>query len=418
MIASLARRLGIIPLVCCFLVVFSGSPSPAQQPEPVQTAPGQAAAAPQHATAQLPSAGSRSAVTGSEASAFGASASGSASHSEITEEQLRQQLSGKTWYLRGMQLGDNLNFDRNGQMLDHATPGSYTLCLVRIEKVHLSHKRLELEGARYALHFLGALPYEDPQKSVEMIRITPKKKVLRITVARQEVVKPHKARKTRQPKTPAANAAALPDTTAKSDAKTADVKTTDGKTTDSPAVAAETLRRALDRILAPSLDDRMLASLPDDWQLYYAAQRSGRPFEPAGLLPASALHPRARLLKIMDPPSNPIAQANGIAGRALYRVVIEPSGKPGRIAIVRPIGFGLDENAVAAIRAASFQPAESAGHPAAEALDLAILFRIYSQRTSVLATGDKSKPAPAAANPSTPTGATLPGPYSVEKPQP
>ncbi len=396
MIASFARRTGMILLVCCSPVVFSGSSSLAQQ-----TAHLQPEAAPQHAMEQLASAGPSSA----------ASTSGATRQPEITEEQLRQQLSGKTWYLRGMQLGDSLNFDWNGRMLDHATVGSYTLCLVRIEKVHLTHKRLELEGARYALHFLGALPYENPQKSVEMIRITPKKKMLRITVARQEVVKPHKSRKPQKRMTPPANATTLPDT-----ASMPESKATDGKTTESAAVAAETLWLALDRILAPSLDDRMLASLPDDWQLYYAAQRSGRPFEPAGLLPVSELHPRARLLKIMDPPSNAVAQANGIAGRALYRVVIEPNGKPGRIAIVRPIGFGLDENAVAAIRAASFQPAESAGHPAAEALDLAILFRIYSKLTSALAVGDRSKAALPTANP--PTGATLPGPYSVEKPQP
>jgi hypothetical protein len=39
--------------------------------------------------------------------------------------------------------------------------GSYTLSGVQIDKVRLTKHKVELEGARYALHFLGALPYEE-----------------------------------------------------------------------------------------------------------------------------------------------------------------------------------------------------------------------------------------------------------------
>ena len=35
------------------------------------------------------------------------------------------------------------------------------------------------EGVRYGLHFLGALPNEDPTKAVDKVEITPKKKVVR-----------------------------------------------------------------------------------------------------------------------------------------------------------------------------------------------------------------------------------------------
>ena len=326
-----------------------------------------------------------------------------------TEDALRRQLIGKTWYLRGLELGDTLRFSMRGQPLDHVETGSYTLCLVRIDKVQLTHKRLELEGARYALHFLGALPYEDPQKSVEEIRITPRKKLLRITIEREPVVKPKKSRTDKKHPTPtrpaetAANGAdahgAETDGTAANHAGTAD-------TTDSPAVAAQTLSHALERILAPSLDAPMLASLPDDWQLYYAAQRSGHAFAPGGdVLPSSAVERSARLLKVIDPASNSFAQTNGIAGRALYRVVVSADGRPERIAILRPIGFGLDENAVAAIQSASFAPAVQSGHPVAESLDLGVMFRIYSKRTDVTNKADAGKATP---------GPSLPGPYSVK----
>ena len=167
------------------------------------------------------------------------------------------------------------------------------------------------------------------------------------------------------------------------------------------------LEQALDRIFAPIVDETMLATLPDYWQRYYKARLDGHaPDMNAGdSLPASAVDRPARLLKAVDPASNEYAQANGIAGRALYRVVVEANGKPGNIAIMRPIGFGLDEHAIAAIQAATFAPAMKADLPVAEVLDLAVMFRIYSKRTDEL--GKKS----VATEPSSPA---LPGPYSVK----
>ena len=122
---------------------------------------------------------------------------GGKSSAEITEEQLKQMLVGKDLFLRGGYLGDTISFNQNGMLNGHAPYGSYTLCSVEIDKVHLSKHKLELEGARYGLHFLGALPYEDPTKAVDRVRITPKKKELRLTIDRETVVK---AKKEKEPK--------------------------------------------------------------------------------------------------------------------------------------------------------------------------------------------------------------------------
>ena len=75
-----------------------------------------------------------------------------------------------------------------------ATPpqGSYTLSLIEIDRVHLTKHKVELEGVRYGLHFLGELPYEDPANAVDKVRITPKKKIVKITIDRELVVKPKK----------------------------------------------------------------------------------------------------------------------------------------------------------------------------------------------------------------------------------
>ena len=91
---------------------------------------------------------------------------------------------------------------------------------------------------------------------------------------------------------------------------------------------------------------------------------------------------------------------------ALYHIVIGADGKPGEIAVARPIGFGLDENADAAIRKAKFSSALKNGQPVPVMLDLVVQFRIFSKRTVASA-------APETAEKDTPAAPILPGPYSV-----
>uniref|UniRef100_E6PXG4 TonB C-terminal domain-containing protein n=1 Tax=mine drainage metagenome TaxID=410659 RepID=E6PXG4_9ZZZZ len=333
-----------------------------------------------------------------------------ASESQI-EDQLKLRLVGKILYLRGGYLGDNLSFNQRGDSIGNPAKGSFTLSLIEIEKIHFTKRKVELVGARYAMHFLGALPYEDPQKAVDQVRITPRKKIQRITIARELVVKAKKSKDRKKDKknptaSPSSPAAPAAKPTAPSQAENSRHPGDDHTT--SPAHAHLLLDQALDRVFATSFDQTMRASMPEFWQLYFTAQESGKDFQPASVLSRGAVDQQARLLTSIAPDSNDYAQANGIAGRALYRVVIAANGKPEQIAVMRPIGFGLDENAVAAIRKATFQPAMKAGQPVAEALDLAVMFRIYSNRTAAVAA-----PAPAADKPKPPV---LPGPYSAQQP--
>jgi TonB family protein len=363
-----------------------------------------------------------------------------ASSGEITEEELRQLLVGKQLFLRGGYLGESLSFNEHGDPTGHPTTGSYTLSGVEIEKVHITRHKVELIGDRYALHFLGALPYEDPTAAVDRVKITPKKKVLRITIDREQVVKEKKAKepaakgKGAKPATPAPaygqpvassetdvattpSAAQQPATPEPAQEPAAPGDKTDQAadaasvtTTTSPAHAAQVLRDALGKVLAQGLDDKVRAQMPEFWQLYYQAQTEGVAFRAKDptVLNSGQVETHAKVLSSIAPDSNEFAQASGIAGRALYRAVIGPDGKPGDIAIVRPIGFGLDENAVSAIRKATFAPAVKDGKPVAESLDLAVLFRIYSKRTSVAATENTENKS---------TGAAKPGPYTVRAQQ-
>jgi TonB family protein len=346
----------------------------------------------------------------------------------LTEDQLQKMLAGKPMFLRGGYLDSNLTFAEDGELISGSERGSYTLCGVEIKTVRLTKHKVELTGARYGLHFLGALPYEDPGKAVDRVNLTPNKNALKITIEREQVETPKAFKLWPGGKLPFTRSApaARPAPPATKPAPAEDAAETanppagpsagphSGTAAPSPAHSAHLLEAALNRIFAPGIDSRLIAAMPGFWQLYYqaaAAKTDYRPSDPA-VLRQNMVDRKARLLTNFVPLSNEYAQANAVAGMALYHVVIGADGKPGEIAVSRPIGFGLDENAVAAIRKASFEPALKDGKPVPVLLDLVVQFRIYSKRTAVV-----EKPAsaaqPAAPQPSAPS---LPGPYSVPRP--
>ncbi|HWE83973.1 MAG TPA: energy transducer TonB [Terracidiphilus sp.] len=386
--------------------LFAQQPAPSPQPAPARQPPAaQTAAQPSTAAAAAPS---------------------------LTEDQVRQQLAGKTFYLRGGYLENNLHFNDHGQLDGSSPRASYTLSLVKIDRVHLDKHHLQLEGVRYGLHFLGAAPSED--QAVDRVRLTSKKKPLRISIDREDVVAPKKEKPAKQGKKktqqapPTVNAAAAqpaapppssptpPDNQAiPASAASTPPPETDRRgvtVTTSQAQANQALHRALDTVFASGVDQSIIATLPAYWQLYYKAVDSKQDYRPAdtSVLRQSQVDQKARLVSAFDPPSNEYAQTNGVTGISMYHVVVEPDGKAGEIAIGRPIGFGLDESAIEAIRKAKFDPAMKDGKPVPVVLDVVVEFRIYSKRTDVTSA--------AADKPTEPQAPVLPGPYTANEPKP
>jgi TonB family protein len=385
----------------------------AQEPPPAQQAPVQQSA-PAAPAEQPPAAQPAPAQPSSSARAESAPRT-----PPISEDVMRQQFEGKTVYLRGGWLDDNLHFNQDGQ-LDGTSPRvSHTLSLVQITRVHLDKHHLELEGVRYGLHFLGAAPFED--QAVDRVRLFPKKKKpLHITIDREEVIVPkkHKPPKPGKKKPTSASPQAAGDQpsgqTEPLAAQPAPVPPPDitrhgAKVTTSQAEANKALRDAVDAVFASSIDQRMIATLPDFWKVYYKDVDLKQDFTPSdpAILRQSQVDKKARLISIIDPPSNDFAQKNGIAGMSMYHVVVEPDGHPGEIAIGRPIGFGLDEHAVDAIRKATFDPAIKNGKAVPVVVDLVVEFRIYSKLTDRAAVKSDAPQPP-----------SLPGPYSVNLPKP
>lgn len=336
-------------------------------------------------------------AAGQQAAEPGAGQKAPAVHT-ITEDELKQQFVGKTFFLRGGYFDNDLRFDQRGQYTGSSSKASYTLSLIEIDKVHLGSRKVELEGIRYGLHFLGAAPSEDPMQASDKVRITPKKKVVKISIDRANVTAEKKT------KSKSAKSGSLPPP------KSASTVNPEFSTTVTKDQANDRLEKALDRIFSRGMDERMIASLPDFWQLYYKAaakQTSYRPSDPS-ILRQSDVDQKARLLTPFESPSNDLAQNAGVAGVAQYRVVVASDGKPAEIAVGRPIGFGLDENAVNSIRKASFQPAMKGGKPVPVVVDLVVQFRIFSKATG--------SPGSGAASLTEPEAAPLPGPYTANQP--
>jgi TonB family protein len=416
-----SARLSALACGCALALAW---PLPAQQTTPPSAQAVDNPAAKPAAAAPAPQAPSAPAADSPQAAPAAPQAPESFQTGGITEEELRQMLVSKPLYLRGGYLDNILNFDEHGKLDGHSPQGSYTLSAIQIDRVRLTKHKVELEGARYGLRFLGSLAYEDPSRAFDRVRITPKKKEVKITIDREQVVNPKKKKlpkpekineKNKKGKTaakpdapPAATAPQSAPTPAADPIPPSAVQPAEAMTV-TPAHTTRVLKDALDQIFAQGLDERMMNAMPDFWKLYYeavAAKSDYRPKDPT-VFRQSTVDQKAVLLSKFEPDSNEFAQAADVVGMSQYHAIVGPDGKVGEVAVSRPIGFGLDENAVAAIRKAQFQPAIKDGKPVSVMLDLDVPFRIFSKRTNVHSSPD------AANKPAEPQ---LPGPYSLPKP--
>jgi hypothetical protein len=320
----------------------------------------------------------------------------------LTEDDLATRYVGKLIFLRGSYLGDDLNFDINGKVTGSPAVGSFTLSGFEVRKVKLSKHKLEMEADRYGLHFLGALPYEDEGKPFDQVKIS--KKPVHISIEREVIVLP-KVKKEKKKDEPTPKELAAAQTLKTRDAATqaaleanealkasnkalkesteALKEANDALKAVSPAHSAMVMNKALNTIFAPDIDPVMMSHLPEYWQEYFTSKSEHRKYMPkdASIKVVSEGMTPPRVLNSIDPSSNEYAQKYGIAGMELVRTVVDSTGIPRQMAIQRPIGFGLDEKAVEAIKNSHFTPATMNGQPVPVVIDLVVTFRIYSNRT-------------------------------------
>ena len=306
----------------------------------------------------------------------------------LTEEALQTRYVGKLVFLRGSYLGDDLQFDESGKVIGSPAVGSFTLSAFEIRKVKLSKHKLDLEADRYGLHFFGALPYEDDSKSFDKVKIS--KKPVHIAIDRELIVVPKVKKEKNKKDAAAAQVAAAAQTSTGPNAATASATphpatsaATDAPGAVSPAHSAMLMNKALDNIFASDIDQAMMSHLPDYWQQYFTSKSQHRQYMPSDgsiKIVSEGMTP-PKVMNSIDPSSNEYAQKYGIAGMELLRTVVDANGVPRQMAIARPIGFGLDEKAVDAVKNSHFRPATLNGQPVPVVIDLVVTFRIYSNRT-------------------------------------
>jgi len=78
-----------------------------------------------------------------------------------------------------------------------------------------------------------------------------------------------------------------------------------------------------------------------------------------------------------NPGYSKFAERAHLQGASILWVVIGPDGQVKDIKVQRPLGLGLDEKAVEAVRQWKFKPAEKDGQPVAVQVNVEINFRLY-----------------------------------------
>jgi TonB family protein len=71
------------------------------------------------------------------------------------------------------------------------------------------------------------------------------------------------------------------------------------------------------------------------------------------------------------------ARRDRIQGLCMVQVIVDTDGIPREPMVTKPLGYGLDEKAIAAVKRYRFQPAMKDGQPVAVILDIQMNFRLY-----------------------------------------
>jgi len=84
-----------------------------------------------------------------------------------------------------------------------------------------------------------------------------------------------------------------------------------------------------------------------------------------------------RLIYQVDPEFSEEARKAKFQGEVLVALVVDASGRPTQVHVIRPVGMGLDEKAVEAVRQYKFAPAKKGGNPVPVMLNVAVNFQIF-----------------------------------------
>ncbi len=220
---------------------------------------------------------------------------------------------------------DDLHFDSHGKLLGDETRLPFTLSGLEVKTITLQSDKLLIDGERMGLEFRKDVP-------------------------RRVVIKTARPRKPEKVHIES-----------------------DASTDYSPALNA---------IFTESLAD-LVPDLPAYWQWYARKHLLPIP-EPGSTGPhqgspaqvgAGVLAPK--LTYSPKPEFNSAARALRASGESLVSIVVNAQGTPEDVVILRPMGIGMDEQAIDAVHRYTFKPATKDGQPVAVEVNIDVHFRIY-----------------------------------------
>lgn len=88
----------------------------------------------------------------------------------------------------------------------------------------------------------------------------------------------------------------------------------------------------------------------------------------------------AKIVHRVEPHYTPQARREMIQGIAVLEVVVDEKGEPGRVSVLSPLGFGLDERAIQSVSRWKFEPGTKDGKPVATVATVEVNFRLFHHR--------------------------------------
>jgi len=277
------------------------------------------------------------------------------------ERHLNDQYKGRTFILRGFYSGDHLEYDANGQAVNPRNPGDWTLTgVVNIEDLAVKDGQLRIDATRLRMGWLNGSLQELHDHAGKVDKSEKKDRSLRIK----------------------ANLAAT-----------------------SPDAADH----ALAHIFLTS-QDRFIDAVPNYWrpcvhaaltgegELFKScrfpqdfltipgvssaegqeAESSEKPDSPGNqtFRPGKGVTP-PRAVSQDNPPFTDEARRAKYQGTTVLSVIVDKAGRPRNIKIVKPIGMGLDCQAVEVVSAWRFTPGTKGGEPVNVEIAVEVDFHLY-----------------------------------------
>jgi hypothetical protein len=250
-----------------------------------------------------------------------------------TQQEIEARLKSHFLMLRGMWDGGKLTFDSQGNLVGTAEKTLFSLSAVVVEQVELSDAQLEIRGRRAGLEFFYKLPSADFAKSL---------KISAGPYGKQDGVDVMIARDLQRP---------------------------------------EMLDGALDKVFSVGIDDQLATAAPSYWQPLLAQYlHPGQKAPPPATPPDRTYNPGGGVRNpIMKYAPDDLLRREvnllHVTGVSVIGLIVDENGMPQRVHVVRPLGMGSDEYAVAQVLQYRFTPAIYRGKPVPVEINIEVNFR-------------------------------------------